>query len=136
MSTEKPNKPSFSPNTNRLTDGRYIMLTCASSSHSVNKYEFFKNGHSLGGAGSGNTYELHQKAGYTNAGSYSCKAYIDTVASDTSSSVNGKVRRVNYLKLAMKDIYIPYILAYITFFFTYYGMPHFLPRVIHAYHKE
>ena len=89
LSTAKPNKPTLSI-TNHPIDGHYIMLTCASTSHSVNKFEFFKNGHSLGRAGSDKTYELHQKDGPKNAGAYTCKAYVGNVASDFSSSVMGE----------------------------------------------
>ena len=83
---DKPAKPSLTSSNKTPTDGDKLTLTCASTSSSVNKYQFFKDGKSVGNPGSSKTYTVNSVT-FTHAGGYTCKAFVDTVASDASSAV-------------------------------------------------
>ena len=79
--------PSLATSSSSPTDGDKLTLTCNPPSHSsVNKYQFFKDGKSVGKPGSSKTYTVNSVT-FTHAGGYTCKALIDTLASDASSSV-------------------------------------------------
>ena len=82
--------PSLTTSSSSPTDGDKLTLTCNPPSHSsVNKYQFFKDGKSVGNPGSSKTYTVNSVT-FTNAGGYTCKAFVDTVGSDSSNRVTVK----------------------------------------------
>ena len=90
FSPAKPNMPKLTSNKNNPTDGDHVTLTCAPQHNSdVNKYEFFKDRHSLGKPGTSNTLDM-KTVTFSNVGGYTCKVYIDTVGSDASNTVSVK----------------------------------------------
>ena len=90
ISPANPNMPRLTSNKNNPTDGDHVTLTCAPQHNSdVNKYEFFKDRHSLGKPGTSNTLDM-KTVTFSNVGGYTCKVYIDTVGSDLSNTVSVK----------------------------------------------
>ena len=66
-----------------------MTLTCSSKDSHVTGYQFFNNNHLVSGNSKSNTFSVATVT-FTHTGSYTCKALIDTVASDTSSAVSVK----------------------------------------------
>ena len=81
----KPHTPRLTASPNSPHGGDDLTLTCTVSDHSVNKYQFLKDNHQLT-IGSSKTYVI-KKAPVSDTHNYTCKAYIDTVASDTSNTL-------------------------------------------------
>ena len=79
-------KPILSAAVDKPVDGSTLSLTCSLNNPAVTKFEFFKNGKSLSAAGSSSTYKV-SAATFSNAGSYTCKAYIKTVKTAPSDPV-------------------------------------------------
>ena len=83
---DKPSKPTLQASKTNPTDGSPLTLTCAPTNAAVTKYEFYKDGRVLSGASKSNVYTIKTTT-FSNKGSYTCKASIDTAASDTSSAI-------------------------------------------------
>ena len=83
--SDKPNKPSLSDDTMASpTDGDNIVLTCTTSSPGITGYEFYKGETSLGKTTS-NTHTIKAAAIGVDDDSYTCVAYLKTIASDVSN---------------------------------------------------
>ena len=81
--TDKPSRPVVSSDLSDPTDGQDVTLFCTTTTSEVNSYEFFKDGNSLS-SGSNNTLLISSATIDTHDGVYTCVAYIDTVASESS----------------------------------------------------
>ena len=82
----KPSKPTLTSSKTPATDGDHVTLTCTSRTSGVNKFQFFKDGRSQGNAGTSKTLDL-KPVTFSTSASYTCKVYIDTVASDPSDGL-------------------------------------------------
>ena len=77
--------PTLTANISAPTDWDTIELTCSTTSGAITSYEFQRGATSLATSAS-NTYTISTATIGTDDGSYTCIAYIDTVASDASSA--------------------------------------------------
>ena len=77
--------PTLTADVSSPTDGDDIVLTCATTTGAITSYEFKRGVTSLATSAS-NTYSISTATIGTDDDSYTCIAYIDTVASDASSA--------------------------------------------------
>lgn len=75
--------PTLTPDVSSPTDGDTIILTCATTTGGITSYEFKRGTTSLA-TSSAATYTITTATIGTDDDSYTCIAYIDTVASDPS----------------------------------------------------
>ena len=67
-----------------------MTLTCNVQNSAVTKFEFYRGGHLIsGGSGTSKTF-TDNSVTFSDAGSYTCKAFIDSVVSDASDSLKVK----------------------------------------------
>ena len=83
-SADKPATPTISTDNSDPVDGESITLTCTSSTAGVTSYVWKQDGSTLSGQTS-QTYTIAASAIGSDEGSYTCLAYVDTVASDPSA---------------------------------------------------
>ena len=85
LSTDKPASLSVSSDVSAPNQGDTVTLTCAASSQpSITSYEWYKDGTQVSGETS--TTLALTSIQSASAGSYTCKALIETVTSDASSA--------------------------------------------------
>ena len=88
ISSEKPITPTLDVVDKNPIDGDVIALICDVGSNSqVNGYQFYFKGNPLSSKVKDKIYNVAVSTGRMHNGAYSCKAFIDTVASDMSSTV-------------------------------------------------
>ena len=66
-----------------------MTLTCNVQNSVVTKFQFYRAGHLISGSGTSKTF-TDNSVTFSDAGSYTCKAFIDTVESDASDAFNIK----------------------------------------------
>ena len=86
---DKPSKPKLTSTNSSPTDGDHMTLTCNVQNSAVTKFEFYRGGRLISGSGTGKTF-TDNSVTFSDAGSYTCKAFIDSVVSDSSDGVNVK----------------------------------------------
>ena len=66
-----------------------MTLTCNVQNSAVTKFEFYRGGRLISGSGTGKTF-TDNSVTFSDAGSYTCKAFIDSVVSDPSDALSVK----------------------------------------------
>ena len=84
-SSDKPATPSVSADSATPTDGDNVILTCTTTTTGITSYVFKKGANTLATSASA-TYTITAAAIDTHDGTYTCIAYVQTVASDESAT--------------------------------------------------
>ena len=84
---EKLVAPVLTSTKNQPIDGEKITLQCDLPNPDVNKFEFFKDGHSLGAANTDKTVTINSVR-FSDSGVYTCTAVVDSVTSNSSNLVH------------------------------------------------
>ena len=87
VSSDKPATPTVTKDVSDPVDGDAITLTCTTVTSGINTYDFKRDGTTVASGVSSNTHVLSAAAIGTDDGSYTCIAYIATVASLESSGL-------------------------------------------------
>ena len=84
-SSDKPATPTVTADSATPTDGDNVVLTCTTTTVGITAYLFKKGVNTLANSAS-STYTISAAAIDANDGTYTCIAYVETVASDESAT--------------------------------------------------
>ena len=87
MSSDKPATPAVTKDVSDPVDGTTITLTCATLTPGITAYTFKKDGNNIAIGQVSDTHVLSSAAIGADDGSWTCIAYIATVASLESSGL-------------------------------------------------
>merc|ERR1711963_1356131 len=79
---DKPNAPTLLTSNSNPTTGDLVTLTCSTNTVGVTSYEFLRSGVSQT-----NSASSQFTVTASNAGSFTCKVYVQTIVSDSSNTI-------------------------------------------------